>query len=100
MNNALGGFATVVIAAALSVVTAQVVWADEYAIVVGSYGDQGNAERAWTSAETQLRQRGINAPVRLLAVNGRTRVLVAATAQTASDCCNNCDSSNTLTRGY
>ena len=81
MNNALGGFATVVIAAVLSVVTAQVVWADEYAIVVGSYGDQGNAERARTSAETQLRQRGINAPVRLLAVNGRTRVLVAATAQ-------------------
>ena len=69
-----GRFPQQLLVAALSVVTAQVVWADEYAIVVGSYADQGNAERAQTSAETQLRQRGINAPVRLLAANGRTRV--------------------------
>ena len=81
MVKALTAFANILVAALLAVVAIQSVAADEYAIVVGSYADQTNAERARVSVETHLRQRGISAQVRLLSANGRTRVAVAATTQ-------------------
>ena len=81
MVKALTAFANILVAALLAVVAIQSVAADEYAIVVGSYADQTNAERARVSVETHLRQRGISAQVRLLPANGRTRVAVAAATQ-------------------
>ena len=65
MVKALTAFANILVAALLAVVAIQSVAADEYAIVVGSYADQTNAERARVSVETHLRQRGISAQVRL-----------------------------------
>jgi hypothetical protein len=81
MVKALVALANFFVAAVLAIVAIQSVAADEYAIVVGSYADQTNAERARVSVETHLRQRGISAQVRLLPANGRTRVAVAATTQ-------------------
>ena len=81
MVKTLAALANTLVTALLAVVAVQSVAADEYAIIVGSYADQTNAERARVVVETHLRQRGISAQVRLLPANGRTRVAVAAVTQ-------------------
>ena len=81
MVKTLAALANTLVTALLAVVAVQSVAADEYAIIVGSYADQTNAERARVVVETHLRQRGISAQVRLLPANGRTRVAVAAATQ-------------------
>ena len=81
MVRTLAALADTLVTALLAVVAVQSVAADEYAIIVGSYADQTNAERARVVVEPHLRQRGISAQVRLLPANGRTRVAVAAATQ-------------------
>lgn len=66
---------------ALTLCIAPTAWAVDYAIVVGSYASQTNAERAQTEVEAHLRQRGISAGVQLLPANNRIRVAVSATSQ-------------------
>lgn len=55
--------------------------AKDYAIVVGSYASQTNAQRARLNVEEHLRQRGIGAQVQLLPANNRIRVAVSANTQ-------------------
>ena len=57
MVRTLAALADTLVTALLAVVAVQSVAADEYAIIVGSYADQTNAERARVVVETHLRQR-------------------------------------------